>query len=1066
VSILKPPFLVEWIVFEHGEGSAMHARIVPWSLAALLALSFLISPVQGGDLFKKWRYKDKDPEPCQPRTLEELAVLIDKLDQELFQLGTVAVKVPDVWGQNRMTSYRVEFEKEMATRVDKFQEVLNAAQFRSDIAVLTSASSLGLSVGPAGAASPAAAPAPGPIRSLFGKGAPRTVIVNGNTGTPMVAAIPPSTPASAPASSDSSGTTPPNAGDPDDMLKSISDRIDKLSKDVLKMPASMLPKGPIGLEPTIDLDERARYLYHLQELRRTNEGDDLTDRPGYGLYLVRTPVTILPGPASRQGKGAVVTFEAEHRLTPDLLPQTFRTAVLLDAAYVLNQILIHSIYKCDMVDLVDEAFHPNLDAPGTAQIEPLPVMGLPSSHNATFPTDDIGNIYELEMIPWLRQALNKDDKCKSHPDKDYLLESLLNQLKSAHRTMRAMAMRGVGPFGPQDFADIEDAVLARDYERLRMLRHSFLVRLIAARGNTSAKDANEMTEIITNQSKQHDFIQINLFPTEFLMYAIVVQSAIAQRQLREDMVVAMQRKGLSIPDPHTLWFSALCPDDDARMAFNAYVEAKWPIHVFTLDPIIQQQNMLDALSLRSELQLAFAVAIASGKIDFKNATKYARQLSEDLATIGLNRTGVGIGAGETTFGWRFSPRIQTPPTRSQARTIADMLAWGGQRREFEIKHRQIEPGQWDCYALLVMPNFVPMVHLTSFAGWYDLTGPCAQERIQNRDIVRLSRQLQTIRTALNHVCDTQRYRPSELDRLARRVTQLEALLPSQDFDVSLPDEGDLSGSEIFNSDLAHLAPALLSWTGAPAKEGEDSWVFLLGTHFDVRDSKVVAGGVAVDGDNMQLMSRNVMRIKIPKNARTEEMSRGQKVFEIHVASPNGISNHLYVDATATQEHEASKSAYSIDPDDIHLSIPYHIDFDTATRTTAATVRDPEFPGNQHLRIKWTSPTGSAPRWVNVVFHFNYNGGEILIRSTRNTPVVSSANGDHYEIGPPMLQRVAQEYIAELHRRVNNQTSAKPLPTLTSVSIDVTPVATNMHAQQTAHTTNQLTIIPRLTNARR
>ncbi len=50
------------------------------------------------------------------------------------------------------------------------------------------------------------------------------------------------------------------------------------------------------------LDEHSNYLNHLNQLRRINAGDELADRPGYGLYLVRIPVTLSPGPRSRQGQ--------------------------------------------------------------------------------------------------------------------------------------------------------------------------------------------------------------------------------------------------------------------------------------------------------------------------------------------------------------------------------------------------------------------------------------------------------------------------------------------------------------------------------------------------------------------------------------------------------------------------------------------------------------------------------------------------------------------------------------------------------------------------------------------
>ena len=55
--------------------------------------------------------------------------------------------------------------------------------------------------------------------------------------------------------------------------------------------------------------------------------------------MVRVPVSLLLGDDSLRGKGASVTFRAKHQLTPDLLANTFRNVVLLDAAYQLMDII-------------------------------------------------------------------------------------------------------------------------------------------------------------------------------------------------------------------------------------------------------------------------------------------------------------------------------------------------------------------------------------------------------------------------------------------------------------------------------------------------------------------------------------------------------------------------------------------------------------------------------------------------------------------------------------------------------------------------------------------------------
>src|SRR5262249_53856752 len=89
-------------------------------------------------------------------------------------------------------------------------------------------------------------------------------------------------------------------------------------------------KTGISVEPTVLLDEKARYLNHLHELRRINEGDDTADSPGYALNLVRIPVSILPGKCTDVGHGAEVTMTLTPYLSDELLPTTFRNLILND----------------------------------------------------------------------------------------------------------------------------------------------------------------------------------------------------------------------------------------------------------------------------------------------------------------------------------------------------------------------------------------------------------------------------------------------------------------------------------------------------------------------------------------------------------------------------------------------------------------------------------------------------------------------------------------------------------------------------------------------------------------
>src|SRR5262249_39941599 len=88
-----------------------------------------------------------------------------------------------------------------------------------------------------------------------------------------------------------------------------------------------IAKGGLTLEPAVYLDQKARYLNHLHELRRINEGDDTADSPGYSLNLVRIPVSVLPGKQTDRGFGAEVTMALTPYLSEELLPTAFRNLI-------------------------------------------------------------------------------------------------------------------------------------------------------------------------------------------------------------------------------------------------------------------------------------------------------------------------------------------------------------------------------------------------------------------------------------------------------------------------------------------------------------------------------------------------------------------------------------------------------------------------------------------------------------------------------------------------------------------------------------------------------------------
>ena len=98
---------------------------------------------------------------------------------------------------------------------------------------------------------------------------------------------------------------------------------------------------------------------------------------------------------------------------------------------------------------------------------------------------------------------------------------------------------------------------------------------------------------------------------------------------------------------------------------------------FALEPVTDQQNIEDAYTRRRDLQLAVAFALSSGQISFNQAMQFTRTLQYEAQTIALNQTVAAFAHGNDTFGWRITPRYQTPPDESNLRTVTNLLLRGG-----------------------------------------------------------------------------------------------------------------------------------------------------------------------------------------------------------------------------------------------------------------------------------------------------------------------------------------------------------------------------------------------------
>lgn len=777
--------------------------------------------VEGGDLFGSFRRKV--PVRAGNTPADQLACEIDRLERLIDTHGTVVAKKPDVWGESRLMMHRQEFETQMLAQLGSFDAGIQGSQYVSDQAFFASATALSAVI------SGSQASYRDPVTNL------RTT-----QAAPTAVAV----------------------AVPEGLLTGAS----FTRTEPGKLPINKLSDVAVSLEPSIRLDQRARFLNHLHEIRRLNEGDDIADSPGYAMNLVRVPVSVLPGQSTRTGYGAEITVKLEPVLGPELLPTTMRNLVINDLIDLLAlPVLSHRVNSSGVANLngVEVPAPDEGDASRPkAQAAPAP----PARPAFQTPFTKLENIYpELTSNVWKKFQTSAPS---ANLDTDLVLDAhdfLRSELHAAYDLISHPSLEQEIWHGPcLNPASVADAVLSNNKGALKTIRCDFNNEL------NRVAVSNHLSDL-----------------TRRLAWATYVQSALLNRLMVEEIADGASRRGAKLDVNEYCVFVGPRPGEEARNLFNQYVALRWPIQVFAVDPITQDQNINDQYSRRRELQLALALSFASGRINFQNMERFARRLELDMSTIALNRTIVSFSHGADTFGWRFYPRYQTPAVKGNIAAFGETL-FGGPSRDDDLSCRQIESGTRECTALVIMPSFVTSLTATTRANWFKLTNP-GRTCMSMTEAVQLGRSVQCMRELSNQCAEDPTLRDGDWQRLQSRVEQLSAELPIQTATVDVPIDNSMGGSEMFANGASELAPKLYGFYGEPGHtEGADSVVYLLGNHFSVNNTKVLAGNREA---KVQLLSRRVAQVTIPKDAAID----GAHV-DIHVATPYGVSGHLKLHA--------------------------------------------------------------------------------------------------------------------------------------------------------------------------
>ncbi|MCU0718447.1 MAG: hypothetical protein MUC83_01990 [Pirellula sp.] len=1013
--------------------------------------------------------KGKQPVTKKDVALEDLAANVDWLENHLNQWGSVTAKSPDVWGEARLTQFRVEIEKRLKAELDSFDKSrLSGLSVVTDAASLQSAMSIDARATPS--TNPLTSPDVTAGAASVTSGAP-SVHINQSIGSL------------------------PNSF---------------LSPNVNPAPFFQLFNAKnVQLEQTQELDNLNRYLNHIGQLRRINEGDDTSDAPGYSLNLVRIPVSLLPGTLSQKGYGAEITVTANPYLGPELLPMVYRDLVTNDLVDQLSipltrffnsdpnrtdrimgavkayydmpalldrfnrdfcgkPLLLHpdvlsvikqmqdldffhdgilqrpiqfderelyalsleieriskqvaSYMRCQASDsLVSNCKESTKIVDTTDQkVNPVDESRTVTTSKALEVVNDIENKLGAKLLDtraMINQASSKVggplspsgvseisikaviDSSASNVEQVVPSKFALPALKKIQDYAAAMQYlasvnsisfgasgnrRSKLPFPPTQLVDVySEELMAQlaaeawqgfreDLPNKRVVQvmdakaflreeigaamelvnsecmftwwdrestgERYLYNLIRTRqSETMASYRQEFIEHIASQGKSR--------LTAILAWSVFVESILLNERLNDDVrETAGTRPACGCGFAWQAYFGPN-PTAQARQQFSDYVRCRWPIRVFALDPVNDQQSIGETSQIYRQMQLAVALAVSGGEIGLSSAMDIIRKLQREAATVDLNRTSIAFGHGENTFGWRFEPRFQTPPVEGNAKVLfRDLIGGGPTDRQLE-RSQKIEPGMRECAAIVLMPSFVPHITFETRGNWYKLVRP-GHTGTSIQDDVKMSRAIKQMQDqAQECIRCSHLYRDGEVDRVMSRVYQLEQRLPMQSISCQVPIENVKGGFEVFSGGTRELAPELSGWYGSPGyTPSRGGSFFLAGDNFSIRETNIIAGNHRLKEDSeFNLISRQIIWVNLPPNLPilTDSLLKNHDSFEqikefvagipsdvkyegyidVHVATPYGASGHLLIPVVQESREAVTPALFSTDPRSLSGSI--------------------------------------------------------------------------------------------------------------------------------------------------
>jgi hypothetical protein len=880
----------------------------------------------------------------------EAACCVTQFEEDLRRDGTITIKTPDVWGDRNLMPWIQEFDEQLQSRVGSFTETIQSVSASLDGSKFE-------------------------ISTL--------------TGSALA--------------------------DKDKEVSSLKSMLPLASTEakpfelLSALKSAGTTEGKLQLEQTEKLRQEATYVYVNQALRRKNVGGDNTRQAGYGLYLFRMPISVLPGSETTSGYAAVAHLRARMVVTPADVKYTLpRMAVadLVDQAsdYVTknwgnvpdqtaanlaelrkwfeecrNEIAAYQNYHqapdslvIDYSNLSNllEDFHSKDRYSDSKAFDARVIalnnaaralkLSLPSRVVNDGQTDCVTNPPNL-LQSWQRGAETSGDMAA-------MREPIIPTFPIPNSAQHSVEASGTGvpQIARSQIAQGNlDAILfylKRNYGNvlgnkpsLHEVRNTLFSALVQVISHL------EVAQALTGHVYRYPVCQGQTLPAIELA-ALRIEQGCPDTDLQqawEDGYRISHCNGYAVGDDAyvtTAWLVArqcglvdlnikrllkelalsnkadpcdvelansinFFSERDLQIAvamWQKIVDTKFPVQVFTLEPVVDEQNVVEAVSRLRDMQFALAYSVAQGGFGTAQRVAAARRLARDTSALGLNRTVVGFSHGDDTFGWYFYPRVQPPAIdSSNLKAWSSTLTGRGASVSDELKSRRIEPGIRECEVLIAMPNFISEIEFDTTTNWESLACPGKPKQSYQEMLDRGAR-FEKLQQNVKQVQCGGNYRPGDIERLQSRVQQMENMLNMQTHLVSVPYSYKQSAVDLFGQGDETLVPEIQGYYGLqfvgvnpPTTQPNQAVVaefFITGKNFHPTQTHVIVGGHATQNvketgqsapvSRIDVLSRNLIKVS---TVLKEGRFSGNE-FEVRVGTPNGLSNPLnisdFVDRTS------------------------------------------------------------------------------------------------------------------------------------------------------------------------